>query len=299
MRCSICGEEMDSPLPSWFPEFAQCPLCTGHFAIGPAVAAYGGEYFRESAVPSFLARIFQLVLNVFLALRVRQIRKTLTPGQHAQRILDYGAGSGALVRALRERGYNAVGYEPSAAAVAIARGAGLPISAEVPAGPFDIIMFWQSLEHVDDPLAVIQKAASMLKPTGRFIVAVPNAASWEAVIAGDRWFHYDYPFHRIQFTPKAVRTMLAAAGFRVLQSDFFNPEYTVSGMTQTFLNLFLPKNALYGVLTHRRVGAGLPAISMSLAAVVIASPFLALTFFLALASKKTGALIVVAGRRED
>ncbi len=215
-------------------------------------------------------------------------------------MLDYGCGRGTLVQYLRERGIEAVGYDPSPAAVALARKSRTPVFTEIPAGPYDLVMFWHSLEHTDDPLAAVRTARSRLLPGGKLLIAVPNAASWEAKIAHERWFHYDYPFHRVHFTPRALRLMLERAGFRVRGIDFFNPEYTLSGLVQTFLNFFLPKNVLYSVVSHRRME--LPralAILISLVSLVLVllfAPVLLTVFFLALLFKKTGAIAVIADR---
>lgn len=216
------------------------------------------------------------------------------------RILDYGCGSGALVEYGARRGFDIVGYDPSSAAVAEARRRGLPVFGELPAGPFDLIMFWHSLEHADNPHAVLERAKARLQEDGHFLIAVPNAASWEAKIAKERWFHYDHPFHRVHFTPRSLGRLLGRSGFAVESADFFTPEYTFTGLLQTFLNFVFPKNALYSIVAHRRFA--LPPSQLaaagfaSLAGAVLFSPFIFLFFAAALIFRRTGAMVVVAKR---
>ena len=105
-------------------------------------------------------------------------------------------------------------------------------------------MFWHSLEHTDTPLNDVMNLRGNIAPHGRVLVAVPNGDSLEATFGGESWFCYDWPFHRIHFNFKSIKTLFEKAGFRIIDVDFFNPEYTFSSLVQTFLNLFLPKKIL-------------------------------------------------------
>lgn len=46
-----------------------------------------------------------------------------------------------------------------------------------PDAPFDLIVMGFVLEHVDDPVAILQRYARFLTPNGRIVIAVPNAKS--------------------------------------------------------------------------------------------------------------------------
>ncbi|MEK9147805.1 MAG: methyltransferase domain-containing protein, partial [Patescibacteria group bacterium] len=177
---------------------------------------------------------------------------------------------------------------------------GIPVSRDLPPGPYDLIMFWHSLEHTDRPKQVLDEARGLFAPGGKLLIAVPNAASWEARLAGERWFHYDYPFHRVQFTPTAITMLLERIGFRALSIDFFNPEYTVSGFLQTFLNFLFLKNALYTVVSHRRANVSQQKAMFSAMAgllfLVVFSPLIGAFFILEFIFHKTGAIIVTAER---
>lgn len=287
--------------PGTFPRFFFCAVCGGQVAADPAEPDYGHDYFAAAGRPAFLGRLLRPLLGGFLGLRVRRVRSLLT---QRGAVLDYGCGDGKLVQALRQKGIQAIGYEPSASARAIASNAGLPVWGELVPQPdgYELVMFWHSLEHVDAPFEVLNLLRSLLRPRGKLLIAVPNAASWEAKIAKDRWFHYDFPFHRIHFTPRAITMLLERAGFRLQSIDYLNLEYTMSGIVQTFLNYVFPKNVLYGIVSHRRLAAPRGRASAmagaSIAAAAIASPLLFVFYLTELLFRKTGAMVVIAHLRE-
>ena len=70
------------------------------------------------------------------------------------------------------------------------------------------------LEHVADPIALLQAARARLKPGGTLQLAVPNAGAWEARLRG--WTSYE-PYHLLYFTPVTLRRAVERAGFNVVQ----------------------------------------------------------------------------------
>lgn len=307
MHCAICDNNIFSLKPArHLPRFARCPNCTGYVTAEKEAASYPAEYFSQyqpsvgtggAEEPQKQRRsIFSPLLDFFLWLRMRKIARSLD-GKKGE-IFDYGCGNGKLVAYLRDRGFEAEGYDPEPSAVTLAQKQGLPVFGVVPNKKYDLVMFWHSLEHSDTPLRDVTAITSHLQPTGRLLIAVPNGDSFEARFAGESWFCYDWPFHRVHFTPKALTILLEKAGFRVLFIDYVNPEYTVSSLVQTFLNLFLPKNALYSMVSHRRMNQGtivlIFVMIFSAALLAAVSPFLVLVFLLESFFKRTAAFIAVA-----
>lgn len=90
------------------------------------------------------------------------------------RALEIGTGTGALLERLLRAGFaEAVGIEPSHAAIAAAapaiRGlirAGVFNEADFAPASFDLICCFQTLEHVPDPRALVQSCARLLRPGG-------------------------------------------------------------------------------------------------------------------------------------
>lgn len=302
MTCPICGAAAHTiGRSAIFPRYGSCLVCTGHFLVAGDPAVYPQEYFSAQGAPPLVRRIVAPLLAIFPRYRLRLVRAALG-GKANATVLDYGCGPGNFVRFGRARGLRVVGYEPSQAAGRIAEAQGLPVFDRIDPVPggYDAIMFWGSLEHTENPLEVLRQCRRHLNPKGQVVIALQNADGWEARLAGERWFHYDYPYHRIHPTPRALAIMLGRAGFRPIASDFFFPEYTIAGLAQTFLNFFLPQNALYSAVSHRRTNLRRSTLALaaffSLSLLIIFSPLLVSFFLIALAFRKTGAMAVIAER---
>jgi SAM-dependent methyltransferase len=135
-------------------------------------------------------------------------------------VLDVGAGPGRLVEALGAAGYDAHGIEPSRRSVALADAAGRHVEqrgiSDHSDSGLDAAVMWHVLEHLDDAPAALATVRGWLRPGGLLLVGVPNAASLQAEIAGDNWFHWDVPRHRIHFTAKGLRVLLSRSGFELV-----------------------------------------------------------------------------------
>lgn len=110
----------------------------------------------------------------------------------AERVLDLGCASGAVGSALQiETGAEVVGIEldPRYAAVAqnrIARvvEADLEELSQLPSlkamlGEFDCLLAGDVLEHLRDPLSVLQAFAGLLSARGTAVISLPNVRYWE------------------------------------------------------------------------------------------------------------------------
>jgi SAM-dependent methyltransferase len=111
------------------------------------------------------------------------------------RLLDVGAGSGALVEEAARMGYRATGIEPSrwlqeralARGLDVARGT-LP-HPDRP-GPFDVITLIDVIEHVQDPVGLLRAVAPLLAPDGVVVIVTPDVRSLPARLLGWRWWHF-------------------------------------------------------------------------------------------------------------
>lgn len=140
------------------------------------------------------------------------------------RALDVGAGVGDRMAALRDLGWDVWGIEPSgelADTIISAFGFGPdriirePAESAEPQGPFDLVTFSHSLEHMHDPAAALAGARGWLAPGGELRVWVPNFGSWERRLFGRLWVALDVPRHLFHFTPSTLTAMVESAGFRV------------------------------------------------------------------------------------
>jgi SAM-dependent methyltransferase len=99
------------------------------------------------------------------------------------RVLDMGWGTGTMGKALLAAGVELAVIEGSQLLAVSALEAGVEtvyqclFEEATFARPFDTVLCLFVLEHVEDPVVVLERAYSWLKPGGRLIAAVPNATS--------------------------------------------------------------------------------------------------------------------------
>jgi SAM-dependent methyltransferase len=87
---------------------------------------------------------------------------------------------------------------------------------------YDVMFMGDVLEHLIQPLEMLRKAHSMLKPSGVLAAEVPsmfNSITGRLAVAGMRVLRTKKkmampPYHVNEFTPKTLRSMIERAGFR-------------------------------------------------------------------------------------
>ena len=188
--------------------------------------------------------------------RLRFLRRWAGPGA-GRALLDYGCGDGDFLAAARGDGWLGVGVERARPADPAG---GLPIVASLDelAGrpPVAAATFWHVLEHLPDPVGVLDQVRGGLAPGGVVLATVPNFASWQARAAGAGWLHLDLPRHLWHFTPSALTRTFEAAGFAVAGLSFGELEYDAIGWAQGSLNRHLGgRNEFFRALSGRP-GAG-------------------------------------------
>jgi SAM-dependent methyltransferase len=78
------------------------------------------------------------------------------------------------------------------------------------------------LEHEIRPRAVLSAVHGVLRPGGFLVIKVPNFASWNRSVRGQRWCGFRYPDHVNYFTPLSLKTMLLSTGFEIVQNRLFD-----------------------------------------------------------------------------
>src|ERR1700719_2015283 len=103
-------------------------------------------------------------------------------------VLDVACGLGFFLRALDPKRWDRYGIEPMPVPYReAARSLGPDrirntelIAAGLPSGKFDAITFWDSLEHLPNPRAVLQEAKRLLRPGGIVLIGLPNFCGYQA-----------------------------------------------------------------------------------------------------------------------
>jgi SAM-dependent methyltransferase len=173
---------------------------------------YDGYYDESNlTVPDF---INDRLDEVFARLHV--YRKT-------NRLLDIGCGAGSLLQAARRAGWNAEGLEISESAADHVRSQGFEVfqghlsSAPYQDNYFDVVTASELIEHVADPLTILEQTERILRPGGLLWATTPNALSFSSRMLGVRWSTVCPPEHLQLFSPNGVRKLIERAGFKRVQ----------------------------------------------------------------------------------
>jgi len=137
-------------------------------------------------------------------------------------LLDIGCGNGSFISAAKRKGYDVSGIDFDEDAIKIARRSGLEnvwaISLEefIQQGgqKYDVITFFEVLEHLDNPMAFLLSVKKLLKPGGYVALSLPNRLRWPRVVnlAG-----IDLPPHHLsRWDGPSLRYFLQRAGFEIV-----------------------------------------------------------------------------------
>jgi len=131
-------------------------------------------------------------------------------------VLDYGCGTGTFVDFLHQKKHKCIGVEPYAKARTIAKARGLPVYESLDALPkanIKVIVLWHVLEHVDDPIALLQTFYQLLPKSGALILALPNLLSQDAQHYQQDWAAFDVPRHLWHFSKQGIIQLTEKQGF--------------------------------------------------------------------------------------
>ena len=240
--CPLCGSpgKLRFRLQSY--DIHRCQSCNADFNAsfvggGADGQLFSREYFEVQHKEAFAHQLQDYRLDPSLpvfARRLAQIEQAIGVG----RVVDVGPGLGTFLRLARDRGWHAEGVEMSAFASDYIRRThrldvftgDLTQFAAQTEQLFDLITFWDSVEHVAEPLEVLEAARRLLSPTGYLVIATDNFDCLVANIgvalyraSGGR---VRYPIERVfidrnrtYFTQQSLLALLARLGWRVVYSE--------------------------------------------------------------------------------
>jgi len=150
-----------------------------------------------------------------------------------QRLLDVGAGSGILIEEALKLGVQAEGIEPSATLQHTAVARDLPVRHGVlphddVKGPFDIVTLIDVIEHVPNPVQLLDRMREVMAPDGIGVVVTPDVGSIAAKVMQRKWWHYRIA-HIGYFDRGSLNAAVAAARMSPLAFErpswFFPADY--------------------------------------------------------------------------
>jgi SAM-dependent methyltransferase len=227
----------ETPFPfrgSYRRHYDACGICGHYFGVhnfdlsklyeGPYIdATYQSAEAMLTAFRSITSLPPENSDNVGRAGRVDRFARERFGSGSPPSLLDVGAGLGVFPHAMKQRGWNVTALDPDPRAtrhietvigVPVVTGDFLKVSAGE-LGRYDVVSLNKVLEHMEDPLLMLQRVASLLTPRGFIYTEVPDVAA-ESEGSGREEFFIE---HHHVFSPASLVRLLEAAALKVLRIE--------------------------------------------------------------------------------
>ncbi len=244
VRCPHCGLVFLSPR---LTESAILKLYSDQEYYVSEVSGQGYDEYLE--VHHNWVRTFTRRLN-----QITNYREASPWDQLPGSVLDIGCGPGFFLEAAQSKGYDAFGLDPSDYIVKVASEKfgeriqkGVIESADYPSDHFDLVVAFDTFEHVYHPLEWLSAVRRVLrspdpgsgKPGGLLAITTPDPTSLLAKISGKKWVSFKLPEHVFYWSPVTIRRVLAE-GWEILE---IKPAGQYASLSFLFRRLFrLPSN---------------------------------------------------------
>lgn len=102
-------------------------------------------------------------------------------GAAPKSVLDIGCGLGDFLKTARADGARVAGLDLDPANVAACLAAGIPMTqgslfdVDLPEGPWDVVTFWDVLDHLEYPVEALRRVSEALSPGGILVARGRNA----------------------------------------------------------------------------------------------------------------------------
>jgi 2-polyprenyl-3-methyl-5-hydroxy-6-metoxy-1,4-benzoquinol methylase len=141
--------------------------------------------------------------------------KQIAPYKSTGKVLDVGCGPGYFLNAAKKMGFDAYGLDPSDYIVAQASKTwgdriqlGTIDTASYQPVSFDLIVAFDTFEHIYDPRKFVGAIHRLLKPSGILAITTPDPTSILAKISGSNWVSFKIPEHVFYWSPQTIRRLL-------------------------------------------------------------------------------------------
>jgi SAM-dependent methyltransferase len=237
VKCPICYTEVEernfkeayvSPYNNQEYKRYECPNCNVHWWEPLKIIP---EFYESEFLEAYVA--FHEVVGTRLGENHKAFFKHL-PSNVRGKLLDVGCGDGRFLRHAKEQGFEVWGIDFDKKSVEnVKRNLGFDTVfamsleefyeyAKEKNLKFDVITFFEVLEHQDKPREFLEMVKGLLKEGGYIAGSVPNRES--VFIELFRYNHGDYPpNHFLRFSKHSLEKSLNSVGFKdikVYKLDF-------------------------------------------------------------------------------
>jgi 2-polyprenyl-3-methyl-5-hydroxy-6-metoxy-1,4-benzoquinol methylase len=248
---------------------------------------YSDRYFLDEGdleITELVNKIKRATAKLYLNQLINEAffnKKNLELSQYS--LLEIGCGMGDFLLEGQARGFKVSGLEVTDHLVDFANHRlggnyvqkGYIETSNFEKGMFDIIAFFDVVEHVRNPLDFMRHVNSLLRKSGIVYIVTPSLDSWSAKLLGKNWMEYKVE-HLSYFNKKAISLLLEKTGFhkikfhsnyKILNFDYINRHFIrfpVKGISPvlTFGRKLTPDRLAY--MPIKVVASGLAVIAEKL-----------------------------------
>ncbi len=267
--CSICNSSSLMELFNAHPldysstanfKIVKCEQCGYVISSGAAnnITLYESGSYDEKE--KFWHKWVRSIFQILEVNKTAYLEKYLQPNAS---VFEIGVGKGNFLSALRNKGYQVAGIEPSKRSFAVASqklGASIvnckieEISSYQSINKkYNAIVLWHVLEHLQNPFEIIERLKEHLLPSGILMIGVPNFDSYQSSYGKNDWYHLDPSRHISHFNPEFLKIQLTKGNFSI-EKIYFNSFYqNFVGEMITISNKLSPfKNIIFNTLRVNR-----------------------------------------------
>ncbi len=245
LECSVCGclqiKQIPSDLTKYYP--------SNYYSLNTTRLNSFKSYLislrdRHSiGIKNLIGKVLGRIYPAPFYLRVFKIIKA----DLDWKILDVGSGAGEKLLALKKIGFKRIlGIDPNVVEE-IKYDEGLQIkkiSLSEVNDKFDLIIFNHSLEHMEDPVSVLNEAAKKLNEGSLLVIRIPVAGCYVMKRYGTDWDGLDAPRHIFIPTKKSLHLLAARCGFEIINQfcDSTSMQFWASEQYKKGISLMDPRS---------------------------------------------------------
>lgn len=162
-----------------------------------------------------------------------RIARRLPQGARAVSLLDIGCATGLFLLEAAQKGWSVAGVDVSPWAIGCARERGIQtlhegtvFSLAALPSSFDVITLLDTIEHDQDPAALLDRVRALLKPQGLLYLTTPDIGGITARLFGSRWWGIN-PLHLTYFSRAPMKRLLERHGFSMLSIRSYRRTFTL------------------------------------------------------------------------
>lgn len=220
--CPLCNQDTPKPLfeKRGF-DFVQCPQCDLVY-VNPIPSQDKISDFYNSEALNYMQQVLlketaDVRKKKIHIPRAQRLKKIVPKGK----LLELGCAVGYFLEVAQEVGeWQLYGVEANKQSADYVRQklnieiyAGLLEKLSLPANFFDVIVSFEVIEHITNPLEVVSNCYSILKKGGYLLISTPNIAGYDFQVLGKNHRSYSPPGHLVYFTPDTFTKLLQKASF--------------------------------------------------------------------------------------